>query len=407
MELEIGTIFLAGLATFASPCVLPLIPIYLSVLMGGALGDGEEITPRARVRLVVNGLSFILGFTVVFALLGLTATALGRTLLENRLLLQQLGGLLVFVFGLKFLGWLHIELLEREKRFHLNGGGGRRIGPVGAFTMGLTFAFGWTPCIGPVLGAILTYAAVSSENIADGALKLIVYSAGIGLPLLAVAILAGSGVSLLNRIKRFIPKIEKATGATLVIIGVLMVTDNVGILGMGIGDDASAELSIDLSHEASPPAGGVRIAQATPEASAPDDAVACDGSAEACDIAPASAFELALSEAAPAPAAHAGEARALYFHQPHCPNCLKLAPIIAAMTQTCSGQGLRVEKIDVSQGPNKALAARRGVRGTPTLVFEDSDGTEVARFVGGIDLAQVHEALAVLTGERCADFTPL
>jgi cytochrome c-type biogenesis protein len=386
-----------------------MIPIYLSVLMGGTLGQGEEITPRARVRLMVNGLSFILGFTAVFVLLGLTATALGRFMLENRLLFQQLGGLLVFVFGLKFLGWLRIDALEREKRIHLDGGGGRRLGAVGAFTMGLTFAFGWTPCIGPVLGAILTFTAVSADGIWDGAWNLFVYAAGIGVPLLLVAVLAQRGVGLLNRIKRFIPKIEKTTGVILVAMGVLMVTDNTTLLTFGVGEDASAELSIDLAHDAATPAAAAaspQIAQAASAPGEPGQAVACDGSAEACDIAPPSPFEVAMSEASPALAAHVGEARALYFHQPNCPNCLKLAPIIAAMTQTCSGQGLRVEKIDVSQGPNKALAAKRGVRGTPTLVFEDADGTEVARFVGGVDLTQVHEALAVLTGERCADFTP-
>lgn len=413
MELETGTIFLAGLATFASPCVLPLIPIYLSVLMGGALGDGEEISPRARMRLFVNGFSFIMGFTVVFILLGLTATALGASLLENRLLLQQLGGLLVFVFGLKFLGWLHISFLEREKRFHLSGGG-KRIGPLGAFTMGLTFAFGWTPCIGPVLGAILTYTAVSTAHISEGALNLLVYSAGIGVPLLVVAVLAGGGVTLLNRIKRFIPRIEKATGVALAVIGVLMVTDNITLLGFGIGEDASAEMSVDLAHEAKANAlehPSPRIAQASPGAdhAAPTSdpgAEACDGAGEYCEADPVTAADLAAADSAAA-AKNVGEARVLFFHKPDCPNCHKIAPLVAALGQTCSGRGLRVERVDISESANKGFANKRGVRGTPTLVFEDVDGTEVARFVGGVTFDQVHEALAVLTGERCADFTPL
>ena len=414
MELETGTIFLAGLATFASPCVLPMIPIYLSVLMGGTLGQGEEITPRARVRLVVNGLSFILGFTAVFVLLGLTATALGRFMLTNRLVFQQIGGLLVFVFGLKFLGWLRIEFLEREKRIQVDRSGGGGLGPVGAFVMGLTFAFGWTPCIGPVLGAILTFTAVSATSAADGAWNLFVYAAGVGAPLLVVALLAQRGVGLLNRIKRFIPKIEKATGTILVVMGVLMVTDSTSVLTFGVGDDASAALSVDLAHDASVPsasAPGPRLAAALPAASgaayAGDPASACAGPGAVCDIAPASPFEVALDEAAPTPPAAIGEAHALYFHQPHCPNCLKLAPMINALSDTCAGKGLRVDRIDVSEGRNKKLAAARGVRGTPTLVFVDADGTEIARFVGGVDLAQLHDAVTLLTGDRCSDFTPL
>ena len=411
MVLETGTIFLAGLATFASPCVLPMIPIYLSVLMGGSLSDGEEITPRARMRLLLNGLSFILGFTVVFILLGLTATALGQFMLTHRLLFQQLGGLLVFVFGLKFLGWLHIDILEREKRIQLAGRPAGRLGPVGSFVMGLTFAFGWTPCIGPVLGAILTFTAVNATSLGDGVWNLFVYAAGIGTPLLVVALLAHRGVGLLNRVKRFIPKIEKTTGALLVAMGVLMVTDNTTLLTFGVGEDASADMSVELASGDGSPATATAAAPTTHAAGAKPDtatafgaepAKACTGG-EVCDIAPgdeASAASAASHEVTPG-------RRALYFWQPNCPSCLKLAPVIAAMSQTCSGKGLDVSKIDVSRTENKGEAARRGVRGTPTLVFVDDDGTEVARLVGAVDLAQVHDAVAVLMGDQCADFTRL
>lgn len=418
MELTAGAIFLAGLATFLSPCVLPMIPIYLSVLMGGSMNKDDEVDARARVRLLLNGTMFILGFGAVFVLLGLTATALGSFMLENRLLFQQLGGLLVFVFGLKFMGWLHIQALETERRLQFGGGGGR-LGPVGSLVMGFTFAFGWTPCIGPVLGAILTYTAVSTSNLSDGAFNLLMYAAGIATPLFIVALLAQQGVGLLNKVKRFIPKFEKATGVALLAMGVLMVTDSTSLLTFGIGEDASAELSMKVAATADPSgaknAAAVKLAQADPKtatdavhvgggpggAAGAGEAGMCTGEGETCGIAPAADSD------GPVASLQGEGARVLYFHQPHCPNCLKLAPVINAMTATCTGKGLQVQKVDVSQGPNKRFAAKKGVRGTPTLVFVDGDGTEVARLVGAVSLDQIHDATAVLMGDQCRDFSTM
>jgi len=415
MTLAAGTIFLAGLATFASPCVLPMIPIYLSVLMGASLRQAAEspaAARRARLRLFANGAMFVLGFTLVFVALGLTATAIGRFFLSHRLLFQQLGGLVVFLFGLKFLGWLRVEALEREKRFQV--AAGETLSPWGALVMGVTFGFGWTPCIGPVLGAVLTYTAVSADGILDGAFNLFLYALGVGAPLLVVALLAQQGVRLLDRVKRFLPRIERATGVVLVAMAVLMVTDSTSILTFGVGDDASAGIGQDVAAEARAESasqtpqlvasaeGSAAVGVAAATTGRPT-AATCAAETEACGV--AGADEAVFGPDTVAGSQPMAGPTAFYFWQPNCPSCLKMAPIIRAMTATCAGEGLAVRKIDVSRRDGRPLAAQFGVRGTPTLVFVDDDGQEVSRLVGASDLETVHGSIAVLMGQACADFT--
>lgn len=417
MTLASGTIFLAGLATFASPCVLPVIPIYLSVLLGGSIRTtaGDR---RGRLRLFTNGFMFVMGFTLVFVALGLTATAVGRFFLEHRLLFQQIGGLVVFLFGLKFLGWLRIEALEREKRFHV--AAGESLSPWGALVMGVTFGFGWTPCIGPVLGAVLTFTAVSADSLGEGAWNLFLYAAGIGLPLLVVALLAQSGVRLLDRVKRFLPRIEKATGAVLIAMAVLMVTDSTSLLTFGVGDEASAGLGQDVAAKAVPTEGerlsaalAAASGDARLDAGAPASEEAadetCSGGGTACAIAAADdpVFSPHVSTGTDPASLPVDGPTVVYFWQPSCPSCLKMAPIIRSMTSTCAGEGLAVTKIDVSQRANRGAVTQFGVRGTPTLVFRDGQGREVSRLVGAADLDAVHEAMAVLMGQACAGFTPM
>lgn len=411
MTIAAGTIFLTGLATFASPCVLPMIPIYLSVLTGGAV-TAAEAKGWGRLRLLANALAFVLGFTVVFVALGLTATAMGRFLLEHRLLFQQLGGLVVFLFGLKFMGWLHVAALEREKRFHLAPSGG--MSPPTAFVMGLTFAFGWTPCVGPILGGVLMYTSVSTSSMWEGAANLALYSAGIALPLLAIALLAQPGLRFLNRIKRHIPRIEKVTGVVLMAVAVLMITDSTTLLSFGLGEDSAAGLSVEMVSEAQPAADEpLELASAVTEPvfGAAAAAETCGAETSACGFEP-DAADLASAEGAfggvSAPPG-AGDARAtvLYFYSPNCPACMKMAPLIEAMKRTCSGRGLDLVKINLATRENRARAARSGVRGTPTIVFLDPAGAEVARLIGAVDFDTLHGATAAVMGEACADFSPL
>jgi cytochrome c-type biogenesis protein len=279
--------------------------------------------------------------------------------------------------------------------------------------MGVTFGFGWTPCIGPVLGAVLTYTAVSAEGVLDGAVNLFLYAAGVGAPLLVVALLAQQGVRLLNRIKRFLPRIEKATGAVLVGMAVLMVTDSTSLLTFGVGDDASAGIGqrvVAAAKQADGSDGGAadgsKLLASVGDvgAAVADGGPACGAKATACGVAGADepVFEPEAGWSTPT-----GQPTALYFFQPNCPACLEMTPIVRAMTATCAGKGMAVHRIDISQREQRSMAAQYGIRGTPTLVFVDDAGKEVSRLVGASDLGTVHDAIAVLMGQACARFTPM
>ncbi|MFH1530466.1 MAG: cytochrome c biogenesis protein CcdA [Pseudomonadota bacterium] len=380
MSLAAGTIFLAGLLTFLSPCVLPLIPIYLSVLLGGSIEELESLESTAKVRgrwkLLSNGAMFIVGFTLVFVLLGMSASALGRFLSVHRLLFQQLGGLLVFMFGLKFLGWLHLDALDRERRFNLAPTKG--LGALGALVMGFTFAFGWTPCIGPVLGAVLTFTATATDSVYGGAWYLFLYAMGVGLPLLALAVLAQPGIRLLNRVKRHIPKLERATGVILLAMAILMVTDSTSLL---IFDSFAStdELARDTVHEL---AGG-----------------SCDEDL-GCDLDGEGAEDGAMMEDFSLPRGPA----VIDFYKPDCPACLKIVPLLNAMEATCVEKGMDLYRLDVSRPENRAFAAALGVVGTPTLIFVDGDGVEVSRIVGAANHDSIQNALDVIMGTECRDF---
>jgi len=408
MDFGATTAFLGGLLTFASPCVLPLVPIYLSVLVGGDLQVADG--PRGRFMLLGNGLMFVLGFLAVFVTLGLAASALGKFLIVHRLVFQQVGGLLVFFFGLKFLGLVKASFLDQEKRLQVARGGA--MGPLSAALIGFTFAFGWTPCIGPILGSILTFTAVSTSSLAAGAWYLFLYGAGVGLPLLVVALLAQTGVGLLQRVYRFLPKLEKATGAVLVLMSVLMVTDNLGVLTITPSSESSSKIALFLSPEKSSSATGTAAAPragARPggeQEEAATEPVQCEA-ASGCGLGGGEddLFALGSQQATFDVSDLTRGPVLLEFHRPDCPACLRMVPILQALGETCSGRGLRIEKIDVSVPENRLLARQMGVVGTPTLAFFDEQGLEVTRLVGAQDITTVERAMGVLMGEQCAEFS--
>jgi cytochrome c-type biogenesis protein len=210
----------AGLLSFLSPCVLPLVPPYLTFIAGASI---EELTvagtPRARRDVVIASLLFVAGFSTVFVALGATASVFGKVLRANLEVLSIAAGLAIILMGLHFLGVFKIGLLYREKRFEV----GRPVGRLGAYLMGLAFAFGWTPCIGPILAAILAVAG-SQETVARGAALLAVYSAGLGLPFLAAAVAMGPFMGFMQRFKRHFGKVEKVVGALLVVTGLAFLT---------------------------------------------------------------------------------------------------------------------------------------------------------------------------------------
>lgn len=216
--------FAAGIVSFLSPCVLPLVPGYLSYVSGLSLEEmsaGDRSADSSR-RVFVNTLFFVLGFTIVFVSLGATASSLGSLLLQNQRWLQRGAGALVVLFGLHMMGLLKISWLYREKRFH---GPDRTRGPVGATLLGLAFAAGWTPCIGPILAGILALAA-TGDSLSRGMLLLAVYSAGLGVPFLLTGWATQRFFGVFQHVKRYMRAVEVVGGTMLVVIGVMIFTDN-------------------------------------------------------------------------------------------------------------------------------------------------------------------------------------
>jgi len=208
--------FIAGLLSFLSPCVLPLVPSYVGFITGMTL---PEVTGRRRAALT-HALLFVAGFSLVFVLLGASATALGRALNYYQVWLQRVGGVLIILFGLLCLGVFKVNLLNQERRVHLER---KPVGYLGSLLVGMAFAAGWTPCIGPVLGGILGLAATSSD-VTRGMQLLAAYSAGLALPFLVAAVAVESFLDWFQRFRRFLPWVMRVSGVMLIVVGVLLVT---------------------------------------------------------------------------------------------------------------------------------------------------------------------------------------
>lgn len=212
--------FIAGLLSFLSPCVLPLIPSYITYITGLSFADlqAEHPTKVVRRKIILHSIAFILGFTVVFVLLGASATFIGSFLQSKAILIRKVGGILIILFGIHVTGLVPVRLLMGEKRLTIKH---KPAGYAGSFLVGLIFAAGWTPCIGPILAAILTLAA-TEENVFSGIMLLLLYSLGLGIPFLLSSLAMNQFLSLFNRFKKHIRIFEIITGLFLVVIGILL-----------------------------------------------------------------------------------------------------------------------------------------------------------------------------------------
>ena len=227
IDLTWGGVFVAGLISFVSPCVLPIVPPYLCYLAGitlDQLGDDGRDTQVSR-RVFFSAAAFVAGFSTVFVALGATASALGQMLLAYSDKLAMIAGVIIIIMGLHFLGLFRIGLLYREARVAVKS---QPAGLIGAYVMGLAFAFGWTPCIGPVLAAILPIAG-AEETVLRGAALLGVYAAGIGLPFLAAAAFAGPFLRWAAGFRRHMGTVEKVMGGLLVVTGILFLTGQITV----------------------------------------------------------------------------------------------------------------------------------------------------------------------------------
>ena len=209
--------FLAGLISFLSPCVLPIVPPYLAYMSGVALSD---INSKARSKVVITALFFVLGLSTVFIFLGFSASAIGAVFFEYQPLLNTVAGLIIMLFGLHFLGIYRLQFLSREARFEVTNYEGTTFG---SYVLGLAFAFGWTPCIGPQLGAILSLAA-SNGSVLKGTVLLSFYAIGLGVPFLVFAIFINKLDGLLKVLKKYLEVIERIMGLLLWTVGLLLLT---------------------------------------------------------------------------------------------------------------------------------------------------------------------------------------
>ncbi|CAD7028986.1 cytochrome c biogenesis protein CcdA [Pseudorhizobium endolithicum] len=223
-EISLWSALLAGALSFLSPCVLPLVPPYLCYMAGVSVdqfrGGGESVAEtRTRRAVLAAAVAFTLGFATVFVALGAGASTIGVLLRQHLDLLSKIGGVIIIVMGLNFLGVFRIGFLTREARFQ---GGGKPATLSGAYLMGLAFAFGWTPCIGPVLGAILGVAA-SRETVGDGATLLAIYSLGLAVPFWIAAGFSGAFMRFLTRFRRHLGLVEKIMGVFLILTGLAFI----------------------------------------------------------------------------------------------------------------------------------------------------------------------------------------
>jgi cytochrome c-type biogenesis protein len=235
------TAFGAGVVSFLSPCVLPLVPGYVSYVAGQSLEDlSEGAGARRRASALLLALCFVLGFSVIFVAFGASATAIGRLLLDYRYAFGFVAGIVVILFGVLLLGAYRIPLLDRDLRFHGRVPGGR---PVGAGLLGMAFAFGWTPCIGPVLGAILAVSATRAD-VGGGIALLAVYSLGLGLPFLAAAAFTGTFVGWLKGLGHWGRLLHRAAGVVLIVMGILMMTGDLTDIAIWLLDTFPALATI-------------------------------------------------------------------------------------------------------------------------------------------------------------------
>jgi cytochrome c-type biogenesis protein len=220
--------FAAGFLSFVSPCVLPLIPGYISFVSGVSVDEmrADAAPATSRLQVFITSLAFVLGFSLVFIALGASATAIGKFIFAKLPLLSKIAGAVLIVFGLHTMGVFRLAFLETEKRVHAQR---KPAGPLGALLVGVAFAFGWTPCIGPILGGILAIAG-SRNSVGEGVTLLAVYSLGLGIPFLLTSLAINQFFGAAKKIRKYYHAIELTSGALLVVIGLLIMTGQLTLI---------------------------------------------------------------------------------------------------------------------------------------------------------------------------------
>lgn len=224
-------VFFAGVFSFLSPCVLPLVPGYISLISGASVEELQNKDRKLLKTVLLHSIMFIIGFTLVFVALGATATTFGHVMRMYKRQLSWVAGIVIVVFGLHLTGILKIKALYADKRLH-NTGSGKS--PLGAFLVGFAFAFGWTPCIGPILSLILT-AAGSASTVKTGVLLLVVYSMGLAVPFIATSLAIDRFLAFYGKFRRFLNVVEVGSGVLLIACGVLIFLGHFAVLSSYLG----------------------------------------------------------------------------------------------------------------------------------------------------------------------------
>jgi cytochrome c-type biogenesis protein len=357
MEPSLPAVFGAGVLSFASPCVLPMVPIYLATLAGASVSSLSAEPPRSR--LVMRAASFALGLAVPFVLLGMAASVAGRALSAHRGTLSLVGAAVIVLLGLKQLRVLKVSALDRDVRPGLERV--RTDGFVGAFLFGAAFGVGWTPCVGPVLGAVLTWTAQAGSSPARGALTLGVYALGIALPLILAGAFAPAALRAVRRWGRGAPWFERASGLALVATGLWIGAQNLPAPALPTNTPAPVVAS----------------------------AAGCADTAVGCGL--------------PAVAARAGATTVsrrgvVEFVRHDCPACAAMAPEVRQAERDCR---VAVRRVLVDDPAGMAEARAAGVLGVPTFIGYDPSGREVTRFVGAQPRALLVQVIEDLEGRRC------
>jgi cytochrome c-type biogenesis protein len=368
MSLSLSALLLAGLLTFLSPCVLPLVPVYLAMLAGTtalSLREGGN-----RFRVVLAAVAFSAGLGSVFVALGLAASAMGRVLSGHRAVLMQLAGLAVLLAGLKLMGIIQIPWLDRETRPWL-ASVRRGSGLLWPFLLGAAFALGWSPCVGPTLASALAVAA-SAGSASKAAIYLAAFSLGLALPLVGVALVAPTALRFVDRAKRHFRAFEVASGTLLAALGLAFITGHADVL---MGSGSSAASPAPVAAEPAPPA-------------------TCSAGPIAPSVVPPPAVTTPTHQLP----------TMIEFVSAHCPICHRMAAVVAKAERDCSAHGVRITQTDVATPAGREGANRYGILGVPTFVFVDQRGVEVARLVGEQSEETLIQTLEVLAGQSCDGF---
>ena len=232
-EFSLLIVFAAGLLSFLSPCVLPLIPGYIAFVSGLSVNDmtERESTDKILASAMLSSVLFVLGFSAVFVALGASATWLGGLLVQRLPLLVNIAGIVIIIFGLQQIGLFKFGFMQATKQIDLPA---EKLGPFKAPLLGAAFGFGWTPCVGPILAAILTYAA-TMDTVGKGVMLLVVYSAGLAIPFLLTTVAMKGFFKLFSRIKKYMGLIQKISGAILVLLGIMMITGELTLIAAKLG----------------------------------------------------------------------------------------------------------------------------------------------------------------------------